>query len=158
MESLQSHIFEVNGSKYKIRAVAVYDMSEQDTVLGKQNSGSNLPCSKCLITRDHMREQTGVPHSKETCCKFPAKTMEYYITRGRKADEGNLETARKKGKDNCNVIGRPLYNFQSIEDFIDPLLHIEMGLGNDLLRYLREFCQKLDKVSKSDEHQREATE
>ena len=140
--------------KYKVRLVGIYDMSEQDTILGKQNSSSSLPCSKCKITLKHMKSESdaherGHPHTSE-CCNFEVKELdEFYENFGRKNDEGDINQARKKGKDNMNVVHRPLLNFQSIKDFIDTLLHILMGLVNDLLKMLKEECRKFDEVEET---------
>ena len=169
-EILNNTIFSVNGSNYKVECYGVYDLSEQDMILQKQNSSSTLPCSKCKVTRNHLKAEDdqkfngwkkGDAHdpNDENCCQKEKKDIiEFYEKNGRKAAEGDSDKARKLGKDNENVIGRPLFPYKSTDDLIDPLLHIVMGLGNDNIKHLKKDCDAMDEIDGSTSKKREEAE
>ena len=163
LEEIANTVFSVKGSSYSLKLWGIYDMSEQDTILGKQNSSSNLPCTHCQVPLRHLRakgwNEKGEPHSRETCCNFEEKHIkDFYDFNGRKAQEGNIEEARKEGKRLGNVVSRPLLMFPSTKCIVPPLLHISMGLINDTTKEVKKDCAAMDHEDQSDIKKREQTE
>ena len=68
--------YKIGEQEYTVKLYGVYDLSEQDTILGKQNSSATYPCAKCNVTKNHLQNHANVPHSIENCSDaMEAKTM-----------------------------------------------------------------------------------
>ena len=57
-----------------------------------------------------------------------------------------LEDIRKNAKKNGSVISPNMLPFEDIQDIVDPLLHIYMGLVNDNLHHMKKECKSLDQT------------
>ena len=154
----------------------MFDLSQQDDLLGKQGSSSTWPCSKCFVTKDHLQNHGGKEHSLSNCKKETApKDYSFFkdslqeVTRHTNikqqcADVGavdnddefevlvqSLEDRRKEAKNYGNVISIILMQFESLDDMVDPLMHILMGLTNDNLNEIKKECQRIDGSQLEDE-------
>ena len=143
----------------------MFDLAEQDDILGKQNSSSLLPCSKCKVTKEHLQNHGDREHSIENCQQYTQpKNYSYYETALKDVtthvtykqrlerpfgDETGvvqtMENRRKEASKFGNVISANLLKFDSVDDMVDPLLHLFMGLTNDNLNAIRKDCQYLDR-------------
>ena len=79
MQSVNKTIMEINRQKYLIHMQGIFDLKCQDELLGAQGSSCVLPCSKCLVTKDHLQNHGGREHSKENCAAvLQKKNFKYY--------------------------------------------------------------------------------
>ena len=122
----------------------VFDLSQQDDLLGKQGSSSTWPCSKCLVTKEHLQNHGGKEHSLLNCKKETTpKDYSFFkdslqeVTRHTnikqqcaavcavdKDDESEvlvqtLEDRRKEAKNYGNVISIILMQFESLDDMVE---------------------------------------
>ena len=66
MEEMNDAKIVVDGELLTIRQYGIYDLKEQDTILGKQGSTSTQPCAKCKVLRTHL---LGKNHGGKPCVK-----------------------------------------------------------------------------------------
>ena len=64
-EVVNNSILEINDEKYLVYMQGVFDLKCQDEMIGAQGSSCVLPCAKCLVTKSHLQNHGGKPHSKE---------------------------------------------------------------------------------------------
>ena len=67
-----------------------------------------------------------------------------------------LEDRRKEAKNYGNVISIILMQFESLDDMVDPLMHILMGLTNDNLNQIKRECQGIDGLKSGARDERES--
>ena len=65
---------------------------------------------------------------------------------------------QKNGKNHKNIIMPTLLPFKSLDDYVDPLLHLNIGLGNDTINHMRKVCQAIDGSEESKSKEREKLE
>ena len=137
-------------------------MSQQDDLLGKQGSSSSMPCSKCKVTKHHLQNHGGKEHSVNNCMnETEKKDYKFYhdslqeVTRHtnlkQRCDDMNMEDSddqsdclvqtlndrRKEAKNFGNVISLVLLQFEELDDLVEPLMHVLMGLTNDNLNAIK---------------------
>ena len=180
MEELNDKVIQVEGKHYLIHFQGCFDLKGQDELLGHQGSSCIRPCSKCMVSKNHLSSHGNIPHCEENCPELKEqKCFKYYEKSYRKCfqtshkqilkqlengDEKNqistLEKLRKLGKDTGSVVSPNLLPFTDIIDVVDPILHIQMGLTNDNLVAMKKECRKLDECVSSeivDKYEKEIT-
>jgi hypothetical protein len=137
-----------------------------------------MPCSKCKVTLHHLQNHGGVEHCRENCTEdVQPKDYQFFkdslleVTRHTNLkqrcddllEEDNLsdnnvqtlEDIRKEAKSFGNVISILLLEFDDINDMVDPLMHVLMGLTNDNLNQLKKDCKNLDALNESGKKDRD---
>jgi hypothetical protein len=129
-----------------------------------------MPCSKCKVTKHHLQNHGGKEHSINNCRnETEPKDYKFYhdslqeVTRHtnfkQRCDDMNavdtddqseclvqtLNDRRKEAKNFGNVISLVLLQFEDLDDLVEPLMHVLMGLTNDNLNAIKKDCQNLDK-------------
>ena len=171
IKALNGDTIVVEGNTFRIKQKGMFDLSAQDDIVGKQNSSSSYPCTKCTVTLSHLQNHGGREHSSSNCIDgkdIIPKTYQWFednlqeVVRNvalrnknaeRTASDGNdtseiiiknLEDRKKTAKLYGNVISVNLLQFEDVLDMPDPLMHILMGLTNDNLSFIRKDAKELD--------------
>ena len=181
IKAMNGETLNIDGKIFKILQKGVFDYSAQDDLVGKQNSASTFPCTKCTVTLNHLQNHGNEEHSYENCYakgQIEKKSYEWYkdnlqeVVRSVALKQNNspyddlntmdgettsemlqqsLEDRRGAAKKYGNVISVNLLEFCSLDDMVDPLLHILMGLCNDNLKFIRKEARAFDQNGCVDE-------
>ena len=143
----------------------LYIFQAQDDLLGKSGSTASMPCSKCQVKIQHLRNHGGKECSIENCKKeMKEKSAAWYEKHSKENflsaktsydDEGvtnvtSIKDLAKNAKKHGNVIMPSLLPFKCLHQYADPLLHLLLGLGNDGINELRKDCRKHDQTEYND--------
>ena len=175
IKAMNDETLNIDGKMFKILQKGVFDYSAQDDLVGKQNSSSTFPCTKCTVTLTHLQNHANEEHSYQNCyakLNIGKKSYKWYkdnlqeVVRSVALKQNNspyddlnpmdgettsemlqqsLEDRKGAAKKYGNVISVNLLEFSSIDYMVDPLLHILMGLCNDNLKFIRKDARELDK-------------
>ena len=174
IKEVNDEILSIDGKMFKIVQKGVFDYAAQDDIVGKQNSSSTFPCTKCTVTLNHLQNHENKEHSIENCYSdgnIEKKSYKWYndnlqeVVRAVASKQNNspydepqtknggttsailqqsLEDRKGAAKRFGNVISVNLLELSSLECMVDPLLHILMGLCNDNLKFMRKEARELD--------------
>ena len=183
IKALNGDTIDVEGKTFRIKQKGMFDLSAQDDIVGKQNSSSTFPCSKCTVTLAHLQNHGGREHSSKNCIdgkNIVPKTYKWFednlqevvrnvalrnksaertVSDGNDASQmiiKNLEDRKKAAKSYGNVISVNLLEFEDLQDMPDPLMHILMGLTNDNLNSIRKDAKELDDNENQERNDQEA--
>ena len=145
IKELEDATIDIEGKKLKLKQFGVFDLCALNTILGKQNHSATFFDAWTDCTLEHLRNHSGHIHTSETCkeIKFLSlEDLEYHLTQ----HSLNNLPQRKTGRLHGNVIGENLLPLDNIFRYIPPLMHIIMGLGNDVINELKRIVNELDEV------------
>ena len=97
------------------------------------------------MSKDHLQNHAGKAHSQSECPNVAFLNMEDYernLTHHLVAQEG--KTSAKSGKEFGSVTGTNLFPLKNVLRYLPPLMHITMGVANDLLKELIKDVKKCD--------------
>ena len=145
IKELEGETINVEGKALKLKQFGVFDLCALNTILGKQNHSATYFDAWTDCTLDHIRKHSGHKHTTSTCkdIKFLSlDAIDNYLTH----HSLNSLPQRKTGNLYGNVIGENLLPLNNIFRYIPPLMHIIMGLGNDVLNELKRIVIELDEA------------
>ena len=134
----------VDGKTLKITQFGVFDLCALNCIIGKQNHSSTYFGAWTNCTTQHIRTHSGKIHTPSACGKnisfLSLKDIENHLT------HHSLDSLpqRKTGNLHGNVVGENLLQLKNIFRYIPSLMHIIMGLGNDVLNELKKTVINLD--------------
>ena len=143
ISDLEGDTVVVDGKTLKLKQFGVFDLCALNTILGKQNHSATYFDAWTDCTLKHIRNHSGHIHTTSSCkdIKFLSlKDIETNLTN----HSLNSMPQRKTGNQYGNVIGENLLPLENIFRYIPPLMHIIMGLGNDVLKELKRVVIELD--------------
>ena len=148
------------GFKLRGRKVEFFlggDFKFLDGVIGTQGSSAKMPCSKCKVGLDHMKNHGGAKHGQEFC-QFPFRTideMEGHYNANLADDRGNKGPIDlcSTGKHHESIKGRNLFRFIPLDNVVPPILHITLGTVLRLFNKLLDHCRSLDGFENTSEFQ-----
>ena len=123
----------------------MFDLCALNIILGKQNHSATFFDAWPDCTLEHLRKHSGHIHTSEACkeIKFLSlEDLEHHLTQ----HSLNNLPQRKTGRLHGNVIGENLLPLDNIFRYLPPLMHIIMGLGNDVINELRREVNELDEI------------
>ena len=149
IRSLEGTIISIDKKEYHLQLFCLFDLCALNNVRGKQNHSATFPDAWTDVTKTHLSYEThkGTPHTPETCknVKFVSlEELEKHFTH-HAVETGKTSGMNKTGKDFCSVINQNLIPLKDIFRFVPPLLHIIMGLGNNIFTELTNEIVTLDK-------------
>ena len=147
-----SEIF-VNNKTLKINIKTVLDGSALSTIMGKQGASATSPCVWTDVTREHLTNHTGRDHTPKDCPDIKFLTKEDYrenlknnaIDVTNKGIEQGRDAMKVRGAKHGNVVGTAIIDLNDPLDNVPALMHIMMGLLNDVLDELHKEIQTEDK-------------
>ena len=152
IKELEGATINVDGKELKLLQFGVFDLCALNTILGKQNHSATFFDAWTNCTLEHIRNHSGHQHTSKSCkdIKFlNLKELEQNLTQ----HSLNHLPQRKTGHLHGNVIGENLLPLANIFRYIPPLMHIIMGLGNDVINELRRLVIELDEEESESEVQ-----
>ena len=143
IKDLEGAIINMEGKKLKLKQFGVFDLCALNTILGKQNHSATFFDAWTDCTLEHIRNHSGSTHTTSTCKNIQFQSLgdlEKHLT------NHSLDNIpqRKTGNRHGNVIGENLLPLDNIFCYIPPLMHIIMGLGNDVINELKRVVRDLD--------------
>ena len=145
IKELEGATINIEGKELKLEQFGVFDLCALNTILGKQNHSATFFDAWTDCTLEHLRNHSGRIHSSETCKEIKFLTLEdleHHLTN----HSLNSLPQRKTGRHHGNVIGENLIPLNNIFRYVPPLMHIIMGLGNDVINELKREVNELDEV------------
>jgi hypothetical protein len=120
--------------------------------MGKQGASATSPCVWTDVTRKHLTNHTGKDHTPKDCPDIQFLTREDYrenlknnaIEVNTKGKQGR-EAMKAKGAQHGNVVGTAIINLDDPLDNVPALMHILMGLLNDVLDEMHKDIESEDK-------------
>ena len=143
IKDLEGETINVDGKLLKLKQFGVFDLCALNTILGKQNHSSTYFDAWTDCTLKHIRNHSGRKHTTSSCKDIKFLTLaqiEKYLTHHSLKNMPQRKTGNLFG----NVIGENLLPLDNIFRYIPPLMHIIMGLGNDVLNELKRVVIELD--------------
>ena len=143
IKELEGASINIEGKNLKIKQFGVFDLCALNAILGKQNHSATFFDAWTDCTLDHIRNHSGRKHTTSTCknIKFQSlEDLEKHLTN----HSLNSIPQRKTGNKHGNVIGENLLPLDNMFRYIPPLMHIIMGLGNDVVNELKRIVRDLD--------------
>ena len=139
----------------KIKLHALFDLSALNSIIGKQNHSSTYPCAWTTVSKDHLDSKfhAGKPHSEGDCKDIRFLTerdFETNLTHHIVRQEGKKSS--KNVKETGSVVSSNLFPLKDVFRYIPPLMHIVMGLTNDMLKELKKEAIKCDDKDQKNEH------
>ena len=142
----------INEKVVKIKLYALFDLCALNCLLGKQNHSSTNPCAWTNIAKDHLQNHAGKEHIPSECQDVKFLSIDEYernLTHHIVGQKG--KTSAKSGKDFGSITGTNLFPLENIFRYLPPLMHIIMGLANDVLKELKKDVIKCDDEEKPNE-------
>ena len=140
----------INSKEHKVKLFCVLDLCALNSVLGKQNHSSTYPDAWTDVMKEHLsfKAHTGKPHTPSSCVDVKYVTLEYLEKQftHHAVDTGETSGMNETGKSFGSVINHNLIPLKDIFRFVPPLLHIIMGLGNNVFTQLKNEVLKLDET------------
>ena len=97
-------------------------------------------------------------HSKENFLSTKPKHVQSLNDENDDTVVTTTKELQKNGKNHKNIIMPTLLPFKSLDDYVDPLLHLNIGLGNDTINHMRKVCQAIDGSEESKSKEKEKLE
>ena len=149
IRSLEGEKIKVGTLEYQIKLFCLFDLCALNCVLGKQNHSATYPDAWTDVTKAHLSyaQHKDTPHTKESCKDINFVSLQDLETlfTNHAVKTGKTSGMNKTGKDFGSVINQNLIPLQDIFRFVPPLLHIIMGLGNNIFSELKNEIIAIDK-------------
>ena len=149
--NLEGSKITVCGREVSIKMYGMFDLSALNTILGKQNHSATFFDAWTNCRLDHIQNHSNVPHKPDNCKNIEFVSLEeldQLLTH--KNVESPGET--KSGKHFGSVISDNLLPLKDIFRYIPPLMHIIMGLGNNVFNELKRVVMELDSEETGNEN------
>ena len=145
IRNLEGKEVTINGEIVKIKMYALFDLCALNCLVGKQNHSSTFPCAWTSVSKDHLQNHSGNEHIPSKCQDIKFLSMEEYernLTHHLVGEGG--KSSAKAGKTSGSVTGTNLVPLENILRYLPPLMHLVMGLANDIIKELVKDVVKFD--------------
>ena len=131
--------------EYPVKIFLGGDYAYISACLGHQGASSTYPCSRDLVTLEHLRQnhQDGSPHTPNHC-SIPLRTSENYLENYNENLARGKSELNKHGKDHMSVIGRQAFPILSLNNVVPAILHIKLGVVLRLFEMMIAACREID--------------
>ena len=117
------------------------DLCALNNILGKQNHSATYPDAWTDVTKTHLSYEShkNTPHTPVTCKNVNFVSLEELekLFTNHAVNTGKTSGMNKTGKEFGSVINQNLLPLSDIFRVVPPLLHIIMGLGNNVFTELK---------------------
>ena len=140
IRSMEGKEVSIGGKIVKLKLHALFDLSALNSIVGKQNHSSTFPCAWTNVSKDHLSSEfhKGKPHISSECSDIRFLNQQDYetnLTHHFVRQEGKKST--KNVKETGSVVASNILPLKNIFRYVPPLMHIVMGLTNDVLKELK---------------------
>ena len=147
IRNIEGKEVEVGNKKLKVKVFGLFDLSALNAIIGKQNHASTYPCAWTNVSKDHLKSEhhKEKPHNGNDCNDImflSNKDFETNLTHHIVQQEGKKTS--KNVKETGNVVASNLLPLANVFRYVPPLMHLVMGLTNDVLKELKKTVIKLD--------------
>ena len=163
IRNLEGKELKIKEEKVKVVLFGLFDLCALNCLIGKQNHSSTFPCAWTNVSKDHLHKHAGREHIPSECPDIAFLSMADYeknVTHHMVGKEG--KTSAKAGKDYGSVVGVNLFPLENIFRYLPPLMHLIMGLTNDVLNEFIKDVMKADKeergIESSETHHKQIQE
>ena len=134
----------------KIKLYGIFDLCALNCIVGKQNHSASFPCAWTNVSKEHLQSEnhTGNDHTEKDCKDVRFLSIQEYetnLTHHLVRQEG--KSVSKSGKEAGSIIATNLCPLKDMSRYIPPLMHVAMGLANDVLKELIKHVKKRMKMN-----------
>ena len=142
IRTLDKSKVKVSGKCLNIKVFGLFDLCALNTVVGKQGSSATYFCPWTNCRLDHIRKHNNKEHSEKNCKDVSWLSMEDYV---KNITHHSVEKLPEKatGKLFGSVVNENIVPLPNPSRYIPPLMHVIMGLGNQLFDELTSVAKKL---------------
>ena len=133
----------INGKTLKIKLYGLFDLCALNAVVGKQNHSSTYFDAWTSCRLDHIRNHKNVEHTESNCKEIAFLTMEDYeknITHHSIEQVPGSESGKLFG----STVKENIIPLPDMSRYMVPLMHVVMGLGNQVYNELNRVVKDLD--------------
>ena len=131
----------------KFKLYGLFDLCALNSIIGKQNHSATYPCAWTNVSKDHLQanNHAGKDHTEKDCedVRF-LNTQDYDTNLTHHFVKQGGKSAAKAGKEAGSIIATNLCPLKDMSRYIPPLMHVIMGLTNDVLKELKKYVTKAD--------------
>ena len=151
IRTLDKSKVKVSGKCLNIKVFGLFDLCALNTVVGKQGSSATYFCPWTNCRLDHIRKHNNKEHSEKNCKDVSWLSMEDYV---KNITHHSVEKLPEKatGKLFGSVVNENIVPLPNPSRYIPPLMHVIMGLGNQLFDELTSVAKKLDEKENRNEN------
>ena len=155
VKNIEGKEIEIGGKLVKMKIYGLLDLCALNNLLGKQNHSSRFPCAWTNVSKDHLNSEN---HSQKVHSEAACKDIRFLDMEGdyeknfthHAVQKGDKDMA-KSGKDFGSIVGTNLLPLINVFRYIPPVMHLVMGLANDVLKELVKAATKADEDERKNE-------
>lgn len=141
--ALEGSKITVKGNVFKITMFGMFDLSALNSILGKQSHSATYFDAWTNCRLDHIQNHSGKQHIPSECKEISFLSFaDFDKNLTHHSVDNGIEKA--SGKHFGSVVADNLLPLKNISRYIPPLMHIIMGLGNNLFNELKRTVIELD--------------
>ena len=147
IRNLEGREVVVKNEVLKIKLYGLFDLCALNSIIGKQNHSATFPCAWTNVSKEHLKSSNhaGKSHTETECKDVKFLSVQNYetnLTHQLVRQKG--KTVAKNGKESGNIIATNLCPLKDMSRYVPPLMHLIMGLTNDLVKALVIHIKKCD--------------
>ena len=147
IRNLEGREVVIKNEVLKIKLYGLFDLCALNSIIGKQNHSATFPCAWTNVSKEHLKSSNhaGKSHTETECKDVKFLSVQNYetnLTHQLVRQKG--KTVAKNGKESGNIIATNLCPLKDMSRYIPPLMHLIMGLTNDLVKALVIHIKKCD--------------
>ena len=133
----------VAGKQLNIKVFGLFDLCALNTVVGKQGNSATYFCAWTNCRLDHIRNHNNKEHNEKNCKEVVFLSMEDYL---KNITHHSVEKLPEKatGKLFGSVVNENIVPLPNPMRYVVPVMHVLMGLGNQLFDELTRVAKSLD--------------
>jgi len=143
---LQQEDFRLDGHRVEVFLGGDYHFL--DSCLGHQGSSATFPSSKWDMTKAHLQNHSGKPHTPRDCSDIGRRTIEELEAFYNKnlCKDRHVENIRKTGKFHGSIFHRSVFPISTLDNVVPPVLHIMLGIVLKLFNLVLARCREIDSL------------
>ena len=143
IRNLDKATVNIDGKSLEIKLYGLFDLCALNAVVGKQNHSSTYFCAWTSCQLDHIRNHKNVEHTESNCKEIVFLTMEDYV---KNITHHSIEKVpeSESGKLFGSTVKENIIPLPDMFRYIVPLMHVIMGLGNQVFNDLNRVVKELD--------------
>ena len=151
IRTLDKSKLKIAGKDLKIKVFGLLDLCALNTVVGKQSNSSTYFCAWTTCRLDHIRNHKTSEHNEKNCKEIVFLSMEDYV---KNITHHSVEKLPEKqtGKLFGSVVNENIIPLPDPLRYIVPLMHVTIGLGNNLYDELTTVAKELDEKENRNEN------
>ena len=151
IRGLEQSEVKIGGKSLKIKLFSMMDLCALNAVVGKQSNSSTYFCAWTNCRLDHIRNHKNKEHSEDNCKEVAFLSTDEYV---KNITHHSIEKLpeRQTGKFFGSVVKENIVPLANPLRYIAPLMHVVMGLGNDLYDELTRLVKDLDEKENRNEN------